>query len=106
MQHEACDVWLGPQIGITHNVDIRESGKAKRIADAATAGAFNVKEEFGLRSKSQTRVKRCDTGERVFSYVLQTLGAAIESGKIAVGLEDEIHLSRNPESLARVREDA
>src|SRR5690349_8376529 len=100
MQHDACDIRFGSQIRITHNIHIRESRKTKRIADAATTGAFNINEEFGLRAKSQSRVKRCDMGECMFSCALQTIGTVIESREIAVRLEDEVHLSGKPEFLA------
>ncbi len=47
---DAREIGLGSEVGIADDIEIGETGEAKRLADAAAAGGFEVDDERRSRS--------------------------------------------------------
>jgi hypothetical protein len=96
MNHNASDIGRGSERWIANYIEIREARQAKRIAYAPSAGAFHIKQQFGVL-QTHSRIQSEDSGDGTFCLGTQTIGSRIECRKSWVCLKNYVRLTGNPE---------
>ena len=96
-QHNARQIRRLAERWIAHHVEIRESGKAERLAETVATRAFEVQENLGsselVHKPSEERV---DLRSIVLPSAPKAIRPAVFSGKRRMPLQDNVGLPGNP----------
>ena len=96
----AREVGFGAEVGVADNVEVGEAGEAEGLAQAATAGAFEIDDEVGVVAGVAVRLVAEEEGsdERgfVFARAVKAVCALIGRVKGRVRLEDDVRLAGDP----------
>ena len=98
VDHGAAEVGRLAQRGIADDVEIGVAGEAETCAERGAAGFFDVDQKFGGVVEAHAGVERHDARRRFLVVGAEAVGAAVERGKIGMGLENEVGLAREPEA--------
>ncbi len=101
VQHLARHVRCFGKAGIPDHIQIGEARDSERVAQAASAGFLNVRQDFEVLGDLKSCVQRQHTGCSVFGVGFKTIWAAIFGRKVTVLLPDEIGLAGDPESIPK-----
>src|ERR1019366_10118031 len=85
---------------IAHNVQVGVSRKAKALSKRRAACLLDINQKFGGSVEPHTGVKRHHAGGGLFIVRAEAVRPAVVGVEIGMGLEDEVRLSREPESSA------
>ncbi len=81
MQHHARNIGGLAQSGVAHDVDVRKSGNAKRVAQAGTTRAFEVEKELQILGDPETGIEGFDARGCVFLIRAQAVRTAVFRGE-------------------------
>ena len=85
---------------IAHYVEVRKRCNSQSIAQSLAASLLRIEDEFRPAGELDSRVQGKHAGERGrFHPALEAVGPGVGRVKRFVGLEDEVGLSRDPNTI-------
>src|SRR5947209_5201958 len=93
MEHYAGYIRSGAQGRIADHIKIGKTSQPQRLTDAASSGAFNVQQEFGVPVRLKPQIQGIEQGGLILSPRIEAVGPRIQRVKSRMRLEDEVGLS-------------
>src|SRR5580765_3040033 len=105
----ARKIWFGAEVRVADDVQIRESGKSQRLADAAPAGRLEIDDEVRcivrIAIELKPKEERAHQRRLIFAPPLKAVRPVIWRMKRRVRLKDDVRLAGDkPGRIFRVRE--
>jgi len=100
--HQAGDIGILAEIGVTHHVEVGRSGETESVADAVASGAFHIEKDLCSRGQLITEIERVNLRSGAFGFVAQAVWAAVRGWKRRMPLKNNVALAGDPPA-ARLR---
>jgi hypothetical protein len=96
VEHHAGDIGGFAERGIADHVNVGETGDSERVAEAGTARAFDIAQDFQVLRDAEAEIGSFDAGGGMVLIAAEGVGSGIGRAKRCVLRADEIALEGEP----------
>ena len=100
MDHSPAEIRLFAEQWVADDIEVGVSSEAEALSERRAAGFLDVDENLGGVIEAHASVERHDARRSFLVVGAETVRAAVERGKLGMGLKHEVGLAREPEARA------